>query len=142
MPSGQCPPSVRRGRLSGADLVATALVATAVAVAALWLADVTLTDWSTRAIALVVVALGYLACMTTQSRMAEVYGAQGQRRAPTAYRVVASLVGTAALVSGILAVLLAAETMLVVLLVAIVALWAMSTARHRTTRQALHPREL
>lgn len=123
------------GRLSGGDLVATLLVATSVIVSVLWLTDVALTNWSTRVAAAVVFALGYLGCVTTRSRMAEVYGAGGRHRAPLVYVIAASLVGTLALVSGVIAVLWATESMLVVLLASIVTLWAMSTARHMTTRQ-------
>lgn len=126
---------VRRGRLSSTDLVASLLVATAVAVSLLWFTDLALTDWSTRGVAGVVLALGYLGCTTSQSRMAEVYGAQGQRPAATAYVVTASLVGAVALVSGVIALVWAAEAMLVVLVVATVVLWALATGRHLSAHE-------
>ena len=76
------PPTLQADRLSGADLAATLCVATAATVSVLWFTGVALTDWSSRLVAGVVLGLGYLGCMTTRSRMAQVYGAQGHRRAP------------------------------------------------------------
>lgn len=113
--------------------MATLLVATAAIVSVLWLTDAALTDWSTRVVAAVVLGLGYLGCMTARSRMAQVYGAQGHQRAPMGYVVVASLLGAAALLGGVAALVWAQQWMLVVLVAAMVALWAVSTARHLTT---------
>jgi hypothetical protein len=121
------------GRLSAADLAATLLVAAAVVVSTLWLTDAALTGWSTRATAAVVLALGYLGCMSSRTGLAEVYGAQGRRRAPLAYVVTSSLVGALALVSGVAALVWASETMLVTLIVSLVALWVLATARHLAT---------
>jgi hypothetical protein len=118
------------GRLSAADLAATLLVAAAVVVSTLWLTDAALTGWSTRATAGV---LGYLGCMSSRTGLAEVYGAQGRRRAPLAYVVTSSLVGARALVSGVAALVWASETMLVTLIVSLVALWVLATARHLAT---------
>ena len=134
MTSAQRRPGVRPGRPAVADLVATLLVATAVVLSILWLTDLALTDWSTRMVAGVVLALGYVGCMTTRTRMAEVYGARGRPHAPLAYVVAASSAGAIALVSGLVAVIWAAETMLVVLVAACVVLWAMATARHLVMR--------
>ncbi len=80
-----------------------------------------------------VLVLGYLGCMTTRSRMAEVYRAQRRPRAPTAYVVATSLAGTAALVSGVIAVVWAVESMLVVLVAATATLWLLATVRHLAT---------
>ena len=126
-------PGVLPGRLSAADLAATLLVAAAVVVSTLWLTDAALTGWSTRATAGVVLALGYLGCMSSRTGLAEVYGAQGRRRAPLAYVVTSSLVGALALVSGVAALVWASETMLVTLIVSLVALWVLATARHLAT---------
>ena len=127
----------RSARLSGADLMASLLVATVVIISVLWFSDLALTGWSTRVVAGVVLALGYAGCMADRSRMAEVYGAQGRRRAPMAYVIAASLVGATALVSGVAAVIWAVDSMVVVLVAAIVGLWVVSTARHLTTRPEL-----
>jgi hypothetical protein len=126
-------PGVLPGRLLAADLAATLLVAAAVVVSTLWLTDAALTGWSTRAAAGVVLALGYLGCMSSRTGLAEVYGAQGRRRAPLAYVVTTSFVGALALVSGIAALVWASEAMLVTLVVSMVALWVLATARHLTT---------
>ena len=48
--------------------------------------------------------------------------------------VTASLVGAVALVSGVVALVWAAESMLVVLVVATVVLWALATGRHLSAR--------
>jgi hypothetical protein len=126
-------PGVLPGRLSGADLVATLLVAAAVVLSTLWFTDTALTGWSTRAAAGVVLALGYLGCMSSRAGLAEVYGAQGRHRAPLAYVVTTSLVGALALVSGVAALVWASEAMLVTLVVSMVALWLLATARHLAT---------
>jgi hypothetical protein len=133
------PPTLHADRLSGADLAATLCVATAVTVAVLWFSGVALTDWSTRLVAGVVLGLGYLGCLTTRSRMTQVYGAQGHRRVPLGYVVVSSLLGAAALLSGVVAVIWAARAPLVVLVATVVALWAMSTVRHLTTTPSSRP---
>lgn len=126
-------PGVLPGRLTAADLAATLLVAAAVVVSVLWLTETALTGWTTRAAAGVVLALGYLGCMSSRSGLAEVYGAQGRRRAPLAYVVAASVVGALALASGVAALVWASESMLVTLVVSMVALWVLATARHLAT---------
>lgn len=137
--SRERPPTLQADRLSGADLAATLYVATAATVSVLWFTGVALTDWSSRLVAGVVLGLGYLGCMTARSRMAQVYGAQGHRRAPQAYVVVSSLLGAAALLSGVAAVIWAAEAPLVVLVAAVVALWVLATVRHLTTTPSGRP---
>lgn len=84
-------------RLSGADVMATLLVGSAATASILWFTDIALTGWSTRLLAAVVFALGYLTCMTARARMAQVYGVQGEHLAPMAYLVVSSALGAAAL---------------------------------------------
>ena len=131
--SQERPTTAHAGRLSGADIAATLLVATAVVLAVLWFTDVALTDWSTRLVAGVVLGLGYLGCMTARSRMAQVYGAEGHDRAPMAYVVVSSLLGATALLAGVAALIWASQAMVGVMVASIVALWALSTARHVMT---------
>jgi hypothetical protein len=111
-------------RLTWRDGLATLFVAGAAVLYALWLAP------STRVLGAVVFTLGFAGCMSDQAEMAGVYGAEGRRRAPMAYVVVASLVGAVALVAGIVTLVGASETALGVLVAAIVALWAMATVRH------------
>ncbi len=125
--------TVHADRISGADAMATLLVAAAAIMTVLWFTDVALTGWSTRVLAAVVFGLGYLGCMTARARMTQVYGAQGQHRAPMAYAVVSSVLGAAALVSGVAALVRESQVGLVALVTAMVVLWALATARHLTT---------
>ncbi len=129
----QRPPTVHAVRLSGADLTATLLVAAAAMVSLLWLTDVALTGWSTRLVAAVVFGLGYLGCMTARTRIGQVYGAQGHHRAPMPYVVLSSLLGAAALLGALVALIWASQPALLVQVAATVALWALATARHLST---------
>jgi len=65
-------------------------------------------------------------------------GPGGRRHAPMAYVVVASLLGAVALLSGIMTLVSASETMLAILVAATVALWVLATIRHAMTSQG-HP---
>jgi len=71
--------------------------------------------------------------------MANVYGAEGHRRAPMAYVALTSLLGLAALVAGVLTVVTGSEPMLVALVAAMAALWLMATVRHATTGRSGRP---
>jgi hypothetical protein len=119
-------------RLTWRDELATLLVAAAGLVAFLWLSGLALTGMSPRAVGAIVFALGFAACTSDKLEMANVYGAEGHRRAPMAYVVFASLLGLAALVAGLLTLVTGSETMLVTLVAAMVALWAITTIRHAT----------
>ena len=132
-PVKEQPTIAHAGRLSGADVMATLLVAAAATVSIVWFTDAALSGWSTRLLAAVVFALGYVGCMTARARMAQVYGAQGHHRASMAYVVVTSALGAAALVGGVAALVWESQAGLVVLVAATVALWALATARHSRT---------
>jgi uncharacterized membrane protein YphA (DoxX/SURF4 family) len=96
---------------------------------------------STRALALIVVGLGWAACTSNRAEMAIVYGVRG-RRPPTAYVVIASVIGAAALVVGIITLVTANAAMLATSVAAMIALWAMSTIRHAITSNTeadIHP---
>jgi hypothetical protein len=119
-------------RLTWKDGLASLFVGVAVVIYGLWLTEIGVPDMSTRALALIVFGLGWAACTINQAQMAIVYGVHG-RRPPTAYVVVASVTGTAALVAGIITLVTANEAMLAALVAAMIALWAMSTIRHAIT---------
>jgi hypothetical protein len=85
----------------------------------------------TRLLAAAVLGLGMAACQATQREMAVLYGADRTgARPPFGYVATASTLGVAALVAGVAAVVTASEAMLATLVVALVALWALATARH------------
>jgi len=129
-------------RFSIRDGVATVLVAAATVVYALWATGAALGGWSARETAAVVFALGFVTCVTDQKQMAVVYGAApGIRRPPTAYAVLASLLGAAALAAGITAMITASTAMLAALTAAMVGLWAVATARHALTSATSQPAE-
>jgi hypothetical protein len=106
------------------DGLATIFVGLGTLLYVLWFAGVDVAG--PRAIAVVVLALGLAASVT-----AVVYGVgAGLMKASKMYLVVASVVGLAALVAGVMAVVDVDEPALAVLVVANVALWLMSTVRH------------
>lgn len=114
-------------RLSWRDGLATVFVAAAGVLYALWLAGTDLLGISeTRVVAGVVLGLGLAASVT-----AVVYGVgAGLLRANKAYLTIASLIGLAALIAGVIALATDNEAMLATLVAATVALWLMSTVRH------------
>jgi hypothetical protein len=120
-------------RLTWRDGLATMLVAAAALLFVLWETGAALAGTSTRAIGVMVFVLGFAACSSDQEGMASVYGAAGQRRAPMGYVVVASLLGVAALLAGILTLVGGSEAMLVTLVGAMVALWVLATIWHATS---------
>lgn len=120
-------------RLTWRDALATLLVGAAAALYGLWQTGTALAGMSTRVLGAVVFGLGWAGCMSDQREMASVYGARGRRRAPMGYVVAASLVGGVALVTGIMALVSASETLLAILVAATVALWALATVRHAIT---------
>jgi uncharacterized membrane protein YoaK (UPF0700 family) len=89
-----------------------------------------MTEMSTRAMAVVVFALGWLGCTSDAKRAASVYMPGDGDRPSMPYAVLASLLGLVALVAGIWAIVAASETMLAVLVGAMVALWLVTTVRH------------
>ncbi|HEY8018052.1 MAG TPA: hypothetical protein VIG53_01025 [Actinomycetota bacterium] len=117
-------------RLTWRDGMATLFVAAAVVVFALWQSETAMTEMSTRAMAVVVFALGWLGCTSDAKRAASVYMPGDGDRPSMPYAVLASLLGLVALVAGIWAIVAASETMLAVLVGAMVALWLVTTVRH------------
>jgi hypothetical protein len=122
-------------RLTWRDALATLFVAAAAALYALWQTGTAVAGMSTRVLGAVVFGLGWAGCMSDQREMASVYGADGRRRAPMAYVVIASLLGAVALVAGIMTLIGASETLLAILVATTVALWVLATIRHATTSQ-------
>jgi hypothetical protein len=121
-------------RLSVRDGLATMFVAAAVVVYGLWASGAALASWSAREIATAVFALGFITCVTDQKQMAVVYGAaSGQRRPPTAYTALVSVLGAAALAAGIIALVTGSTAMVAALTAAVAALWFAATARHALT---------
>jgi hypothetical protein len=117
------------------DALATVFVAAAAAVYLPWLAGAAMTGWSARAIATVVFALGFAACVTDQKQMGVVYGAgRDGPRSPVSYVVLASAMGALALVAGVIALVTGSSVMLAILAAAVAGLWLFATARHALTR--------
>ena len=107
----------------------------AAAVYAVWAAGSALTGMSTRTIAIIVLALGWVGCTANQREMTVVFGLDRNRvRPPMTYIVIATALGLVALLAGIWAIAAASEPMLLTLLAAMVTLWAISTVRHGVAR--------
>jgi hypothetical protein len=120
-------------RLTWRDGLATLFVVGAAAVYGVWVAGAGTSGTSTRVIGAIVFGLGWAACTSNKDRIIGVYGAApGRPHAPMAYIVASSVVGLTALVAGILTLVSASETTLVILVAAMIALWALSTLRHQT----------
>lgn len=113
------------------DWLVTAAVLGAGVVYGLWLTDTAMVDATPRAVAVLVFALGIVGCTANQREMAIVYGVdRDQPRPPMAYIVATSTIGAVALVAGLTAIVTGGEVALATLVLAMVALWIMSTARH------------
>jgi hypothetical protein len=118
-------------RLTIRDGLATLLVAAAAAVYIPWMTGAAMAGLSVRAMAAVVFALGFAACVTDQKQMAVVYRATREGpRPPSAYAMLASGVGALALLSGAIALVTGSAAMLATLAVSMAGLWLMATARH------------
>jgi hypothetical protein len=111
------------------DRVATVLVATAVLIYGLWLTG-PLAELSAGSVALLVLGLGFVA-----SASAVVPGFVALLNGSRLYLAIASLGGLVALVCGVLTVVQATESTLVVLVVATIGLWAAATVRHAGARR-------
>ncbi len=120
--------------LTQKDARATLWVAAAGVFYGLWLTGIVAPDMSTRVVAGIVFALGWLGCTSDVDGMKAVFGVDGERRPSMTYVVIASLVGTMALVAGVLAIVGANEPLLATLVAATVILWLMSTVRHAIAR--------
>jgi hypothetical protein len=114
-------------RLTWRDGLATVFVFVAVLLYVSWLTGMeVLGTSSARIVGGVVLGLGLAASVT-----AVVYGVgAGLFRASKAYLAIASMIGLAALVAGVIALVSGNEMMLGALVFATAALWAMSTVRH------------
>jgi hypothetical protein len=125
-------------RLTRKDLRATVVVVGAAVFYTLWLTGTVAADMSTRVVAAVVLALGWLGCTSDVDQMKVVFGVEG-KRPPLLYVVLASLVGGVALVAGTIAIVWSNEAMLATLVVAMAALWIAATVRHQIAgRPELH----
>jgi hypothetical protein len=118
-------------RASWKDGLATLLVFAAGLLYILWVTDSAFGAMTTRAVSVVVFALGFAACMSDVSRMTLAYGPRSAGRPPTAYLVTATLVGVVALVAALGAVIAGSAAMLVTLVVTTGLLWVMATTAHR-----------
>jgi hypothetical protein len=125
-------------RLTRKDVRATVFVVGAAVFYALWLTGTVAADMSTRVVAAIVFALGWLGCTSDADQMKAVFGVEG-KRPPLLYVVLASLVGGVALVAGTIAIIGSNEVMLATLVVAMAALWIAATVRHQIAgRPVLH----
>ncbi len=123
-------------RLSWRDALATVFVGVGVGLYILWLAGIEVAG--PRVLAAVVLGLGLAASLT-----AVVYGVgAGLLHASKMYLVVASLIGLAALISGVMAIVAVNEPMLAILVTTTVVLWLVSTVRHVVSTPADRPRSL
>ena len=125
-------------RLTRKDVRATVVVVGAAVFYTLWLTGTVAADMSTRVVAAIVFALGWLGCTSDVDQMKVVFGVEGTRP-PLLYVVLASLVGGVALVAGAVAIIWGNEVMLATLIVAMAALWIVATVRHQIAgRPVLH----
>lgn len=114
-------------RLSWRDGVATVCVAAAALLYAVWLSEDEVLGMSgSRLLGAIVLVLGLAASVT-----AVVFGVgEGLLRASKLYLAIASVIGVAALVAGILVLVNESEAMLATLVASTVVLWLISTVRH------------
>ena len=127
--------------LTWRDGLATLLVAVAAMLYALWAADAIMPGVSTRWMTVIAFAFGMAACTANQRELGEVYGpTRGGARPSGLYIALATALGIVMLVAGILAFVLASETMLATLVAAMAALWLIATARHALTGRHLQLR--
>ena len=116
-------------RLTRKDALPTVVTAAALGLYVLWLAGTQLVE-SPRALGLVVLALGWVGCMSVGQRMGEIYGVDTPRRVPVVYMVGMSLVGATAVVAGVVTGVSGNETALAILVTSTVVLWVVTTVRH------------
>ena len=113
-------------RLGNRDLIATVLLALAAVVYLLWVLDATLPGMdSARVSGAVVLALGFAA-----SASAVVPTFMQLLRGNRAYLVVTSLLGVVALAGGLMTLVSASGTGFGLMIVAMIALWMISTVHH------------
>ena len=129
-------------RLTWRDGAAALAVAVATAGYLLWSTGTAFQSTSIRVIALGVLALGVVGCTATGDRMTEMYGAGERSHTPVWFTVVTSTLGASALVGGLTAIIAASGTMLGVLVLAMVALWVLATARQLVAEPTRHVHRL
>ena len=118
-------------RLTWKDGLATVFVGVAVALYGFWMAGTEVLGLtSTRAVSTVVLLLGIAGCYTAQSFFAAIYGRGQDTRPPTPYVVLVTTVGVAALGAAGVALIAGSTVALTILIIALIALWAMATIRH------------
>jgi hypothetical protein len=128
-------------RLTWRDGLTTLLVTAAAVLYALWAADALMPGVSTRWMTVIAFALGMAACTANQQQLGEAYGATRDGPRPSGpYIVLATALGIVMLVAGVLAFVLASETMLVTVVAAMVALWFIATGRHALSGHHLQMR--
>jgi hypothetical protein len=111
------------------DRIATLVVGSALLVYVVWAVGA-LGDVSAGTIAIIVLVLGVVA-----SASAVVPGFVELLAGSRTYLAVAALVGLVALVSGIMTIVNSTDETLAILVVATVALWAVSTVRHASAHR-------
>lgn len=112
--------------LSKKDVIATGLVVAAVVLYLLWVADAAPPGLSaTRATGTVILALGFAA-----SAVAVVPSFEQLLHGNRVYLAVTSLLGLVALAGGVVMLVSASEAGLAVVVVAMVAMWAIATTHH------------
>lgn len=122
-------------RLPIRDAIATCAVGAAVVLYLLWTVDTTLPGMgATRATAVAVLVLGFVA-----SAIAVVPAFDGLMHGNKEYLAVTSILGLAALVSGVIALWAASETALAVLMIMLVVLWMAATTHHAVLARAERP---
>lgn len=98
--------------------------------------------WRDGAAALAVAVATAESCTATGHRMTEMYGAGERSHTPVWFTVVTSTLGASALVGGLTAIVAASGTMLGVLVLAMVALWVLATARQLVAEPTRHVHRL
>ena len=123
-------------RLTWKDGLATVLVGAAVVVFAVWAAGGSVLGVSGRGLVVAIFLLGIAGCYTAQSHFETVYGINGTTRPPRAYVVLVSAVGALAMVAGIVSLIVGGGLAVTTLLLAMIVMWMLSTARHQLPTSA------
>ncbi|HEY0951347.1 hypothetical protein [Nocardioides sp.] len=125
-------------RLTWRDGAAALAVAVATLGYLLWSTGTAFETTSPRVIALGVFALGVVGCTAAADRMTEMDGAGERGHTPVWFTVVTSTLGAIALVGGLTAIIAANQSALGALVVAMIALWVLATARQLTSAAPTH----
>lgn len=126
-------------RLTWKDGLATVFVAAAVVIFAVWSAGGSVVGISGRGLVVAIFLLGIAGCYTAQSQFEAVYGGNGTIRPPMGYVVLVSVVGALATVAGIVALIVGGGLAVTTLLLAMIVMWILSTARHQLRTSAGPP---